>query len=265
MIKKRSLTAITVLAVLLLSLQACVVRRFSVGTLQTDYETVELGDAESARVDINMAFGEIEIDGGASDLMEAEFVYNVDELEPRVDYSVSGSTGRLTVEHRDNEGVPIGDYDDVRSEWKLSFNDDVPIDLRMSMGATTADIDLRGVSITSLNVDVGAGEGDLWLGDGPLRSLDINMGVGSFTIDMTAGWETNLNAEISGGVGKLTMYLPSDVGVRVDVEMGVTTIGTKGLNKDGNTYTNDAYGESDVTLRIDLKGGVGDIQLEIRD
>lgn len=263
--KKRSLTAITVLAILLLSLQACVVRRFSVGTMQTDYETVELGDAESAQVDINMGFGEIEIVGGASDLMEAEFAYNVDELEPHVDYSVSGSTARLTVEHRDTEGIAIGDYDDVRSEWKLSFNDDIAIDLRMSMGATTADIDLRGVSITSLNVDVGAGEGDLWLGDSPLQSLDINMGVGSFTIDMTAGWETNLNAEISGGVGKLTMYLPSDVGVRVDVEMGVTTIGTKGLNKDGNTYTNDAYGESDVTLRIDLKGGVGDIQLEIRD
>ena len=263
--KRRSFVAFALIALLSLSLHACEVRRFQVGPMQTDYETVELGDAESVQVDINMGFGEIEIDGGASDLMEAEFAYNVDELEPRVDYSISGSTGQLTVERRDADGIPIGDYDDVRSEWKLSFNDDIPIDLTMSIGATATDIDLRGVSITSLRMDVGAGEGDLWLGDSPLTSLDIDMGVGSFTIDMTAGWETNLNAKISGGVGKLTMYLPSDVGVSVDVEMGVTTIETKGLNEDGNTFTNDAYGESDVTLRIEIEGGVGDIRLEIRD
>jgi hypothetical protein len=28
-------------------------------------------------------------------------------------------------------------------------------------------------------------------------------------------------------------------------------------------YVNDAYGESDVTLRVDVKGGVGEINLEI--
>lgn len=71
--------------VLAISLNACIVNRFRVGALRTDSETVELGNAESVRADIQMSFGEIAIRGGASDLMEAEFTYNVDELEPLVD------------------------------------------------------------------------------------------------------------------------------------------------------------------------------------
>jgi hypothetical protein len=47
------------------------------------------------------------------------------------------------------------------------------------------------------------------------------------------------------------------------VELGIAAIDTRGLQKDGNTYTNDAYGESEVTLRIEIEGGIGDIRLEV--
>jgi hypothetical protein len=265
MMKKRTWIVLTAVSALALSLNACTVNRFRVGSLRTDSESVEIGDADAVRADIQMSFGELDIRGGARDLMEGEFTYNVDELEPVVDYTVSGSTGRLSIEHRDTEGIPVGDYEDARSEWMLSFNDDVPIDLTLSIGAAKGDIDLRGLELESLNVEVGAGEGDLWLGDTPLRSLDIEMGAGNFTIDMTGDWESNLDAEITGGVGKLIVYLPSDVGVRVDVQMGIAAVDTEGLDKDGNTYTNAAFGESDITLRIDIQGGVGNIRLVVRD
>ena len=37
----------------------------------------------------------------------------------------------------------------------------------------------------------------------------------------------------------------------------------KGLKKVGDSYVNDAYGESDVTLDVDVRGGVGEINLEV--
>jgi hypothetical protein len=212
-----------------------------------------------------MGVGEIEISGGSRELMEAEFTFNVDELEPRVSYDVSGTTGQLSVEHRRMEGFPLGEYEDVRSEWKLTFNDNIPMDMTLSLGAALGDIDLKGMTLTSLNVEVGAGDAELWLGDSPLRNLDIEVGAGKIMLDMVANWERDLDAEITGGVGQLTIYLPSDVGVIVDVELGITAIDTRGLQKDGNTYTNDAYGESEVTLRIEIEGGIGDIRLEVRE
>jgi hypothetical protein len=262
---KSRMILLVALTVFSLALNACVIERFQVGPTQIKSETVEVGDAETVRVDIQMGAGEIEISSGASELMEAEFTFNVDELEPRVTYDVSGTTGQLKVEQSPVEGLPVGDYDDVRSEWELVFNDDVPMDMTLTLGAARGDIDLRGTALTSLNAEVGAGEADLWLGDSPLQTLDVEMGAGAITLDMVADWERDLTAEISGGVGQLTIYLPSDVGVIVDVELGIAAIDTRGLQKDDSTYTNDAYSESEVTLRIEIEGGVGDIRLEVRE
>lgn len=257
--------ALAALSVFTLALSACTIERFRVGSTRTESETVEVGNAETVRADIRMSVGEIEISSGASELMEAEFTFNVDELEPRVSYDVSGTTGQLTVEHRRVEGFPLGEYEDVRSKWELIFNDDIPIDMTLSVGAARGDIDLKGMALSSLNIEVGAGDAELWLGDSPLRNLDIEVGAGKLSLDMVANWERDLDAEITGGVGQLTIYLPSDVGVIVDVEVGIAALDVRGLQKDGNTYTNDAYGESEVTLRIEIEGGIGDIRLEVRE
>jgi hypothetical protein len=47
--------------------------------------------------------------------------------------------------------------------------------------------------------------------------------------------------------------------------MGVTSLETSGLDQDGSRYTNDSFGDSDVTLRLDVQGGVGQIELIVRD
>jgi hypothetical protein len=263
--KRKRWAALAALSVFTIALSACTINRFQVGPTRTESETVEVGNAETVRADIRMGVGKIEISGGASELMEAEFTFNVDELEPRVSYDVSGTSGQLTVEHHRVEGFPLGEYEDVRSEWDLIFNDDIPIDMTLSLGAARGDIDLRGMALSSLNLEVGAGDGELWLGNSPLRNLDVEVGAGKLMLDLVANWERDLDAEITGGVGQLTIYLPSDVGVIVDVELGIAAIDARGLKKDGNTYTNDAYGESEVTLRIEIEGGIGDILLEVRE
>ena len=56
---------------------------------------------------------------------------------------------------------------------------------------------------------------------------------------------------------------PSAVGVYVDVLSGIGKISTNGLRRDGNTYMNDAYGKAEVTLRINISAGVGEINLEL--
>ena len=58
-----------------------------VGDLRTESESVELGDVNSVDVEIFMGAGELDISGGSNKLMDANFTYNVAELEPEVDYS----------------------------------------------------------------------------------------------------------------------------------------------------------------------------------
>ena len=59
------------------------------------------------------------------------------------------------------------------------------------------------------------------------------------------------------------MLLPSEVGVRAKARGGLGKINAEGLQRVGDAYVNDAYGESEVTLMVDIQGGIGEINLEV--
>ena len=63
-----------------------------IGPLRSESQSVELGDAGSVRVEINFGAGDLQLTGGAEELLEADFTYNVARLKPEVKYS----GGRLT-------------------------------------------------------------------------------------------------------------------------------------------------------------------------
>ena len=63
----------------------------------------------------------------------------------------------------------------------------------------------------------------------------------------------------------MTVRLPKDVGVRVKVDSGISTVNASGLNKDGGVYTNGAYGVSNITIQIVIKAGIGQINLEVEE
>jgi hypothetical protein len=233
-----------------------------VGKLQTESETVELGDAKSARVEIDMGAGELDVAGGAAELLEADFTYNVAELKPEVDYS----GGTLSVRTPDVEtGIAsLLDITDYRYHWDLRLNDDVPMDLQVNVGAGRTDLKLGSLSLSRLDVGGGAGEILVDLsGSASLTRLDIAGGAGALTVDLTGAWQNDLEASIGGGVGKRILILPRDTGVRVEVEVGVGGVDAAGLTKEGEYYINDAYGQSEVTLYLEVAGGVGETELRL--
>lgn len=212
-----------------------------VGAVQTESQSVELGDAKSVRVEIDLGAGELMVAGGAEKLLEAEFTYNVAKLEPQVDYS----DGKLVVQHPDANGLPaLQNLTDFRNEWSLRLNNDIPMDLSVNMGAGTSDLQLADLSLTS---------------------LDVSLGAGNSTIDLSGGWGSDLDATIDAGAGDITVRLPSEIGVRVEVEAGLGTIDAPGLKQDGDVYTNSAYGVSDVTLQVHIEAGIGRINLEVEE
>jgi len=213
--------------------------RLQVGPLQTESKSVELGDAKSVRVEINFGAGDLELFGGADKLLEADFDYNVAALKPEVKYT----DGTLVVRQPETNGMPaLLGITDFRNDWTINLEDSVPMDL---------------------SVDVGGGSGDLLLAGLSLTSLDITLGAGIYTIDLTGDWAKNLDVTIDAGAADVTLRLPKDVGARVNVEEGPHTIEATGLTKDGAIYTNAAYGVSDVTIKVDLEVGIGTINLQV--
>ncbi|MFQ5816391.1 MAG: toast rack family protein [Terriglobia bacterium] len=228
-----------VLSLATLTLLLCGSACTQLGELQVESRSIELADAESVVAEIRMGAGELRVSGGAAPLLEADFAYNVADWKPEVEYRVMGDRGRLTVRQPSVTGGTLGG---TRYEWDLRLNDDV---------------------LMELSVELGAGRADLILGSLSLTDLEIKTGAGDTILDLTGDWKTDLRARIRGGVGRATVRLPRDVGVWVDAKAGIGGINATGLKRDGSAYVNDAYGESDVTLRIDIKGGVGQINLEL--
>jgi len=266
MSKKNSKTSIllAIMMVLLVSI-ACTLATpdLKVGPLRTESRSVEQGDAESVQVEIEIGAGELDVDGGAADLLQADFTYNVAELKPELNLS----DDVLTILTPETEGMAsFWDLDDYRNEWDLRFNNDVPMEMKVFLGAGRANLNVGDLTLTRLDVNTGAGEVNLDLnGSSALTRFEISAGVGAVTVDLTCDWLTDLDAGIEAGVGELTMLLPSSACVRVTVEGGISDTNTTGLTKDGDDYINDACGQSDVMLRIDISAGIGNINLNLDD
>jgi len=212
-----------------------------VGTLRTESQSVELGDAKSVRAQIYLGAGDLNLTGGAEKLLEADFTYNVARLKPEVEYT----DGRLVVRQPDVKGLPVlRDITDYRNEWGLRLNDEIPMDLSLDMGAGSSDLQLAGLSLTR---------------------LDVSLGAGISTVDLSGDWTRNLEVTIDAGAANTSVRLPKDVGVRVKVGSGPHTIEAIGLKRDGDVYTNAAYGVSEVTLQVDIEAGIGQINLEVED
>lgn len=233
----------TILALPLLLLLIGCINRVAVGPILTDSQSVELGDVDSVQVDIKMGVGELNVDGGATNLMDAEFTYNVEDWRPEVIFEQRGSRGELQISQPQGEINGIPD-DEIKYRWDIALQNDVPLDMNVDLGVGESNLNLAGISLQSLNIDTGVGE---------------------TTIDLTGNWPDSFDVQINGGVGKTTVYLPENVGLRLEAENGIGSLVVNGLQKDGGSgvYTNAAYGESDTTITLDISGGIGEITVQV--
>src|SRR5262249_27748996 len=156
-----------------------------------------------------------------------------------VEYSSTGFRGNLKIEQKANSkgGSWGGKYKNL---WDVKFNDTVPIDYDFKFGV---------------------GEASLNLGSTNVRSIELHMGVGEVKLDLRGKHKKDYNVNIRGGVGEATIYLPKDVALVADAKGGIGGIHTTGLSEDGGRYVNELYKKhnSPVTIRLDVKGGVGAI------
>jgi len=207
-------------------------------------EKVDLGDAEEVHVSIDMGAGGLVV---ASDptlsLMEGDFTYRPSSLEPRVEYTIHDGSGALSVKTPGSIQLNLGVS--MRYAWEIRLAEDVPM---------------------SLDVNMGAGESNLDLGDLTLTALKVDLGAGDATIDLSGDPKQDLDADINAGIGQLTLIVPRDAGVRiVGYKDGVGAYQADGFTIDGDALENDAYETSDVTYDITLRRGVGEVIIQMAD
>jgi len=210
-------------------------RRYS-SDLQHQSRTVERQGAKSVNVSLETSSGEFNISGGSSHLLDADFNYSDSYETPRVDYNVADGVGHLSISQDDGSTH----FGAKHNQWNLRFSNDVPLELKVEMGA---------------------GRGQLRLRDMPVTRLEMSMGAGQADLDLTGDRKNDLVADLEGGVGQVTIRLPRKVGVVVRASGGIGAVEAHGLRHENDEYTNEAYGKTPATIRLKVEGGVGQISL----
>ena len=118
------------------------------------------------------------------------------------------------------------------------------------------------VEMDRLSVNTGASHLEITnLGNASPESVVIQGGAGEIEVDLRGEWTRSADIEITAGVGEVTLRLPDNVSVEIDVDGGLADVNASDFDRDNGNYVNDMYGESDIELRIDITTGVGSINL----
>lgn len=224
-------------AMLAAVLGACDVNTEPPGPTQTEPVSVDLDNSEMVRVELRIGAGKLDVSGGATKLVEGDFSYNVPSWKPSVRWTPSSFRGLLTIEQPTHSR---GGFGHTEYDWRLRFNDNKPFDMF---------------------VNLGAGEAKLRLGSLNLRSVQVDMGVGKLEMDLRGTTRGDYSVRIHGGVGEADVYLPSDAGISAYAKGGIGGIRADGLNKDGDRYTSDNWEKAPHRVRLDIQGGIGQINL----
>jgi hypothetical protein len=184
-----------------------------------------------------MGGGGLRVGGGTDRLATAAFTYNMPSWKPEVNYSSSTGTGNLTI-RQSREVHSIGGG--RTNEWEIRLNRDIPLEITSHQDVGDANLNLGGLTLRHVEMQMDAGNLDLDLRGSPKNSYDVR---------------------IRRLAGDTTVHLPSSVGVEVLTTGRVSDIEVANLNEDGHRYYNNALGESKLTIHLDIQGGLGEIRL----
>jgi hypothetical protein len=224
-----------------LALAGCYVPSPKLGKTETANEKVELAGAESVSVSVTLGVGKLKLAGGADSLLDARFEYNIPDWKPVVSYKVEDGRGRLIVE-QPSRVVGAAWPGSVRYDWDMKLSSGVPMELEIDLGVGKSEVDLRGLNLRRFSLEAGVGEG---------------------SVDLSGPRPSDLDATIKAGVGKLTLLLPADVGVRVKAQAGLGHVNAGGLNADGDAWVNEAWGKTKTSVRVEVQGGIGEVEMRL--
>jgi hypothetical protein len=224
------------LSMVTMLLSGCSIEHARTGPTRTEPFAVERDKSEFLRVNLNMKAGELRLSGGASKFLDGSATYNVEGAKPVVKYTSTAGRGDLRIE-QPGSGAMVGD---VKYQWNVRLPDDIPVDL---------------------SVDFGAGEGHMNIGNMSLRSVEVHIGAGTLDLDLRGNPKRDYDVKVRGGVGEAVIHVPKDVGVYATAGGGLGSIDTRGLRQEGDHYVNDAYDHARRTIRLDVRGGVGEIRI----
>jgi hypothetical protein len=252
------------------------------GATVTDDINVQLLDDADEVVDLELVFGagELILAPGAKDALAiGTATYNVKEFKP----DVTRSDNKVQIKQGETERFTTISTN-VKNNWNLALGQ-YPMNLSITAGAYTGELELGGLSLYNLRVTEGASDTDLSftkpnliemevlryetgassakltnLANANFGRMEFKGGVGSYTLDFSGELRRDARVEIDVGLSSLVIAIPQDVSAWLTIEGALTNINTGGeWQRSGSDYRLIGDGP---TITLIVKMGAGNLQLE---
>ncbi len=172
----------------------------------------------------------------------------------------------------------------------ITFTDQLPIDLALTLTAGEHELDLSSLKISSLELKSSACQTKVQfkkpnaepmeklkiatgasrfilegLGNANFKELNVHGGASDVTMDFSGkATSKNAKAKISLGAGSLTVIVPQNDAVKLNYSENIlSSIDLpKDFKKKGDVYVSGNYGSGLRTLEFDISTGMGSVKVE---
>ncbi len=239
------------------------------------------------RATIEYAAGRVHVGpstGGG--LFEMNLRYDPTRFRPLGEYGPDDGV-RLGAEMIRRGGFRIGRRRVLPQTADIGFTPEAALDLRMTLGAGEADLDLGGLRLQALRVASGAGRtrvrfgapnpetcgsaefqagaGELIIeqaGNSGCPAWRFEGGVGAIRIGLAGEWRGDPRMNLALAVGGVVFEAPHDMGIRVQMEGLVAKFEGDRFVRDGKTWTSEGFDQAARKVDIEVRSAVGGVRVE---
>jgi hypothetical protein len=235
----------------------------------------QLRDSAPQRIKVQYGAGRVDVRGtDAPVLYGMRLRYDERRAKPLYHYDQEQRSATLGLESRSTASrVSTGSGD--RGELRLVVPRVVPLDLHLEFGGAEAMLELGGLSLQSVRLECGATDATLGfaspnrahmrdlevavgaasftalhLGNANADQIQVRSGMGSVDLDFSGTWQRDLTVVTRVGIGKTTLRIPDDVGVRLEVQRVAAGFDHEGLVKRDDAWYSRNWDTAKHKLRI---------------
>lgn len=175
---------------------------------------------------------------------------------------------------------------DNTQEMELALARAVPMKLDVEFGAVRADVDLGGITMTTLDLSTGASESTVDisrpnrvrmsraafevgaadfelqnLGNLNAETITVDAGVGKVALDFRGDWQGDADVSVDMGLGSLELRFPEGLGVQLSKDAFLTSLDSEGLVKHGESYYSLNWEEAEHRVTVSVDAAFGSIDV----
>jgi len=245
----------------------------------------QLVDSAPAAANIVYGTGTFGLRGTTSPLLyHMQLRYDAERSQPRHTYDSDKRRLEIGVQKSD---VRFTGRKEGESKLQVELARSAPFDLSLNLGAVEADLDLTGLRLTRLRLEVGASEArlrfdslnathmqnlEVSLGAASFRAsrlananaptIRVEAGVGNVELDMGGQWTSDIDLRVEVALGVVTIHVPPEVGIRARVEKVIASFDHEGLVQRGSEWVSANYDSAPRKLRISAKTTLGKLTID---